>query len=196
VEIEKSSLPVPGDRQLRGTTQTHSFTCAPLYLPSFSISFFISNPLSLSLPPPFTTLREWSCRLYSLGRPSSMTPLIFLWWLHLCSKRTLKMYAAHLSRKSPAIRVKRGTNRTEIVTRNTLSPNFWNGINFSDLRFLPLILPFYKMLFMNKLEFSSLTDCLVWISKTMVWFSDRCSSVWWFVIVAFMGKRCILVFIY
>ncbi len=30
-----------------------------------------------------------------------------------------------------------------------------------------LVLHFYKMLFMNKLEFSSLIDCFVWISETI-----------------------------
>jgi hypothetical protein len=28
-------------------------------------------------------------------------------------------------------------------------------------------LPFYKVLFMNRLEFSSLIDCFVWISETI-----------------------------
>ncbi len=41
-----------------------------------------------------------------------------------------------------------------------------------------LFLPFYKMLFMNKLEFTSLVDCFVRISETIrvVWFSVRFSS--------------------
>jgi hypothetical protein len=35
-----------------------------------------------------------------------------------------------------------------------------------------------KVLVMKKLEFSSVTDCFVWVSETigMVWFSDRFST--------------------
>ncbi len=44
---------------------------------------------------------------------------------------------------------------------------FWAySWDFSDLNFLPSFLSFYKMLFMNKLEFSSLIDFLVSILKT------------------------------
>jgi hypothetical protein len=51
-------------------------------------------------------------------------------------------------------------------------------------------LPFYKMLFKNKLEFSSLIDCLVWISESVgeVRFTIRFSSFRF--IVCSMGKRC------
>jgi hypothetical protein len=35
------------------------------------------------------------------------------------------------------------------------------------LGFYLSFLPFYKVLFKNKLEFSSLTDCFVWISDTI-----------------------------
>ncbi len=47
------------------------------------------------------------------------------------------------------------------------------------MRCLPSSLPFYKMLFMNKLEFSSFIDCFVGISETIevVWFSVRFSSL-------------------
>ncbi len=34
-----------------------------------------------------------------------------------------------------------------------------------QLRFLPSFLPFYKMLFINKLEFSSVIDCFVLVSE-------------------------------
>jgi hypothetical protein len=47
--------------------------------------------------------------------------------------------------------------------------------NFVDFSFLS----FYKMLIMNKLEFSLLTDCYVWIFGTIrggLWFSVRLSS--------------------
>jgi hypothetical protein len=40
-------------------------------------------------------------------------------------------------------------------------------IEFSDLKFLPSLWAFYKMLFMHKLEFSSLIDCFVRFSKTV-----------------------------
>ncbi len=55
------------------------------------------------------------------------------------------------------------------------------------LRFLPSFLPFYKMLFMNKLEFTSLIDCFVWISVTIgvVWFSVR----FWMSNATFKGKQ-------
>jgi hypothetical protein len=51
---------------------------------SDSLKLSPANPFysAAFLPPDFFPLREWSCRLYSLGRPSSMVPymthLIFL----------------------------------------------------------------------------------------------------------------------
>ncbi len=36
-----------------------------------------------------------------------------------------------------------------------------HNLEISDLKFLPSVLPFYKMLFMNKLVFSSYVDCCV-----------------------------------
>jgi hypothetical protein len=58
------------------------------------------------------------------------------------------------------------------------------------MRILPSFSTFYKMLFMNKLEFSSLIDCLVWISESIgeVRFTIRFS---YFQFIVFsMGKRC------
>ncbi len=57
------------------------------------------------------------------------------------------------------------------------------------MRFLKT-LSFYKMLFMNKLEFSSLTDCFIKISETIgvVWFSVKFSYFNVFLILFLWGK--------
>jgi hypothetical protein len=58
------------------------------------------------------------------------------------------------------------------------------------LWFQPSFLLFYKMVFMNKLEFSSLINCLEWISETIrvLWFSTRFSPLNAFLIVVSMEK--------
>ncbi len=65
----------------------------------------------------------------------------------------------------------RGNSRTytyvEVSGHNLESSQTWG--------FYHSFLPFYKVLFKNKLEFYSLIDCFAWISETIgaVWFSIR-----------------------
>ncbi len=61
--------------------------------------------------------------------------------------------------------------------------------------FLRSFLSFYKMLFSNKLEFSSLIDRFVLISETIgvVWFSVRISSFLYNSHYCFYGKKCIYI---
>ncbi len=65
------------------------------------------------------------------------------------------------------------------IHESTISLRFL-GIIFRFLRLeaSTFVFPFYKMLFKYKVEFSSLVDCFVWISKSIgvVWFSVKFSS--------------------
>jgi hypothetical protein len=70
---------------------------------------------------------------------------------------------------------------------------FWEqSWYFSDLRFLPLFLSFYKMLSMNK-RFSSLMDCFVYFCIFLKpWGSVRLSSFWCISNYCFYGKNMYL----
>jgi hypothetical protein len=59
-------------------------------------------------------------------------------------------------------------------------------INTVKIYVSTFVFSFYKILFMNKLEFSSVTNCSVWISEPIgvVWFSVRICS---FLFVVSMG---------
>jgi hypothetical protein len=67
------------------------------------------------------------------------------------------------------------------------------------MRFPPLFLPFYKMQFMNNLEFSSLIDCFLRISETIrvVWYGFLSGFPPFnaFIIVVSIGKRYIYILI-
>jgi len=83
--------------------------------------------------------------------------------------------------------LQRGNSRTntyvEVSGHNLESSQTWG--------FYHSFLPFYKVLFKNKLEFSSLIDCFVWISETIgvVWFSVRFSALFITINVVYLDKE-------
>ncbi len=103
--------------------------------------------------------------------------------LHPCSLHTPILYFPYMERGN----VRHGRYRNSSIHNQACSNEIHESTislrflalswDFSDLRFLPSFLRCYKMLFMNKLEFSLLFDSFVCISETIevVRFSVRFS---------------------
>ncbi len=127
----------------------------------------------------FFDLRIWRIQLYMYGFSTFLVQLctagMCIWHLWILGIFGWKM----VSQPTPP--------------RWHCTPTSSPEMEFMKVQFL-WDLPFYKMLFMNKLEFSSLTDCFVWILKQkgcrpvgVVWFSSFNA----FIIVVSMRKRSI-----
>ncbi len=67
------------------------------------------------------------------------------------------------------------------------------GIIFLRREVSTLVQTFYKMLFMNKFEFSSLLDCFVWISEMLQGWYVGVPPFNAFLVVVSIGKICIYI---